>query len=73
MVPRSRPDGWQADARARANLDWLWAQMGAVQDLCMPAWMAGNLTLPAGLTPAMDVSWPAAMAEGVARLVSPYA
>ncbi|MCZ4351355.1 patatin-like phospholipase family protein [Roseovarius aestuarii] len=67
--------GWVADGRdgARANLDWLWQQMGAVQDLRMPAWMAGNLALAPGWNAAMDATWPAAMAEGVSRLVSPYA
>lgn len=67
--------GWVAGGRtgAREMLDWLWAQMGAVQDLRMPAWMVGNLPLPNAMTAAFEASLPAQMAEGVSRLVSPYA
>ena len=58
---------------ARANLDWLWEQMGAVQDLRMPAWMAGVLPQPGMVTGALELSPPYIWADTMSRMVSPYA
>ena len=67
--------GWLSGGRdgARENLDWLWAQMGAVQDMRMPAWMAGFLPGAGALRAALEYSWPYQWADAMARMVSPYA
>ena len=67
--------GWVENGRAgaKANLDWLWAKMGAVQDLRMPAWMTGALPMPGAVSAALENSLPFAMVESASRLVSPYA
>ena len=52
---------------ARENLNWLWANMGAIQDARMPEWMTGPLSQ------ALEQSIPFAMADTMSRLVSPYA
>ena len=58
---------------ARDNLDWLWARIGAVQDMRMPAWMAGFLPAPALVSDALQLSWPFAVADTMSRVISPYA
>ncbi|MEQ9258519.1 MAG: patatin-like phospholipase family protein [Roseovarius sp.] len=65
--------GWLEAGRAgaRANLDWLWSQMGAVGDMRMPAWMAG--TLAGQMTQALEVSPQFLVADAMTRVVSPYA
>jgi len=67
--------GWVENGRdgARANLDTLWEHMGAVQDMRMPAWMAGTLPLPGIMNAALENSIPFTMADTMSRLVSPYA
>ena len=67
--------GWIEDGRAgaKARLDWLWAQMGAVDDLRMPAWMLGAQPAAEALSAAMAMTPPALMADAAARMVSPYA
>ena len=65
--------GWVADGRdgARERLNWLWGQMGAVNDLRWPAWF--GLDLPsAELSRAVSFSPPFLMADAVSRAVSPY-
>ncbi len=64
--------GWMAGGRtgARENLNWLWAQMGAVHDLRMPAWMAASL--PGAVTAAMEYAMPLTMVDTVSQSVSPY-
>lgn len=67
--------GWLMDGRdgARENLNWLWEQIGAVQDMRMPAWMSGFLPSPGLVSDAMQLSWPFAVTDTMSRLISPYA
>lgn len=67
--------GWLMGGRegARAQLDWLWQRIGAVQDLRMPVWMAGALPTPAQVSDALQMSWPFAVMDTMSRVVSPYA
>jgi len=58
---------------ALANLNWLWEQMGAVQDMRMPAWMIGALPAPGMMSAALEASMPFAAVESLTRMVSPYA
>ncbi|MEI4262268.1 patatin-like phospholipase family protein [Roseovarius sp. D0-M9] len=71
--------GWVEGGRegARAALDWLWGQMGAIDDERMPPWMTG--WMPQGLfgtgvmSTAPEYSLPVAMSDALARVMSPYA
>ncbi len=67
--------GWLMDGRdgARANLDWLWGQMGAISDLRMPAWMGGIVPTPGAISTALEYSWPYMAGDFISRLSSPYA
>ncbi len=67
--------GWLMDGRdgARDNLDWLWSNIGAVQDMRMPTWMAGFLPTPGMVSETLQLSWPFAITDAMSRLVSPYA
>ncbi|WP_299843866.1 patatin-like phospholipase family protein [uncultured Roseovarius sp.] len=67
--------GWLLNGRegARENLDWLWRQIGAVQDMRMPVWMSGFLPTPGLVSDAMQFSFPFTFADTVSRIVSPYA
>ncbi len=58
--------------QARANLDWLWEQMGAVQDMRMPAWMLGAMPAPGAVTRALEYSLPFGAVDALTRAVSPY-
>ncbi len=64
--------GWVAGGRegARENLDWLWAQMGAVHDLRMPAWMAASL--PGAVSAAFEYTLPMTLPDALSQAVSPY-
>ena len=65
--------GWIEGGRegARARLDWLWARMGAVDDLRWPDWMGAGWSAT-GLSRALEASWPFRWADATARSVSPY-
>ena len=67
--------GWMSGGRegARRYLDWLWARMGAVHDMRMPAWMAGVMPSAGVLSGAVEMSPPYLMADTMSRMVSPYA
>ena len=67
--------GWLEDGRdgAKAQLDWLWSQLGAVQDLRMPGWMAGSLPMPGAVSAALELSPAYLMADAASRMISPYA
>lgn len=67
--------GWLEDGRegARASLDWLWRQMGALNDLRLPAWMAGNPLIPGQVASALEASPQFMVADAMTRVVSPYA
>ncbi len=58
---------------ARDNLDWLWSQMGAIEDLRMPDWMAGFLPAPGMVSKMIEYSWPFSIADTASRVGSPYA
>lgn len=66
--------GWVSDGRegARASLDWLWGQMGAVDDLRMPAWMMGWMPDGGAARSVLESSLPATMSDAVSRVMSPY-
>lgn len=67
--------GWLENGRegARASLDWLWRQMGALNDLRLPGWMAGNPMFPGQLATALEASPQFLVADAMTRVVSPYA
>ncbi|MCM2561184.1 patatin-like phospholipase family protein [Lutimaribacter sp. EGI FJ00015] len=58
---------------ARANLDWLWQQLGAIQDTPMTQWMMAFAPPAAVLGRAFEFSLGNAMADAAARFSSPYA
>ncbi|MEM7319399.1 MAG: patatin-like phospholipase family protein [Pseudomonadota bacterium] len=55
---------------ARANLDRLWKQMGAVGDMRLAGWMFA--LDPAHVSKALEYSAPFSMADMWSRMVSPY-
>lgn len=57
-------------AGARKNLDWLWEQVGAVDDSRMANWMRG--LEPSMLSKAIEYSVPFSLADTWSRMVSPY-
>ncbi|MEM9973868.1 MAG: patatin-like phospholipase family protein [Pseudomonadota bacterium] len=67
--------GMIADGRegARANLDWLWGQVGAINDMRLPTWMASLAPAPAAVSRALEYSLPYSLAETATRMISPYA
>ena len=67
--------GWLENGRegARASLDWLWRQMGALKDLRLPAWMAGNPLIPGQVASVLEASPQFMVADAMTRVVSPYA
>lgn len=56
---------------ARANLDWLWSQMGALSGPAATQWMGSWAT--AAVAKALEYSVPFMMADMASRMVSPYA
>ena len=66
--------GWVTGGRdgAREALDWLWGQMGAIDDMRMPAWMMGWMPGAGVGASAMQYSLPVAISDSVARVASPY-
>ena len=67
--------GWLSDGRegARASLDWLWRQMGALNDLRLPGWMAGNPMITGQVATALEASPQFLVADAMTRVISPYA
>jgi NTE family protein len=67
--------GWLKGGRdgARANLDWLWAKMGALQDTPVTRWMTEISPATAAVSAALENSVAYGMADAVSRLTSPYA
>ncbi len=59
-------------AAARENLNWLWAQVGAVSDLRMASWMAAFGPAPATLSRMFEGVVPFSIAEAWGRMFSPY-
>jgi NTE family protein len=66
--------GWLEGGRAgaRKNLDWLWQQLGAIQDTPMTQWMMAFAPSAAVLGRAFEYSLGNAMADAAARFTSPY-
>ena len=56
---------------AKANLDWLWAQVGAIHDLRLTHWMQA-LFPPSLVSSALETSLPFTAADAVTRVLSPY-
>ncbi|WP_397543136.1 patatin-like phospholipase family protein [Roseovarius salis] len=67
--------GWLENGRAgaRAHLDWLWAQMGAIGDMRLAAWMSGTPVMPGHVADMLEMSPQFHMADAMTRIVSPYA
>ncbi len=66
--------GWIADGRrgARENLDWLWAQVGAVGDMRLSAWMAPFRPLAGAMSEMMETVFPVSPQGIAAQVFSPY-
>jgi NTE family protein len=56
---------------ARDNLAWVWEQVGAITDPRLEPWL--EAFAPMAVSAAIEASLPFAMADTVARMVSPYA
>ncbi len=67
--------GWLKNGRdgARANLDWLWSKMGALQDVVFTRWLTQISPATAAVSAAIENSLAYSMADAVSRLSSPYA
>ncbi|MDJ0630365.1 MAG: patatin-like phospholipase family protein [Rhodobacter sp.] len=57
---------------AKDNLDWLWAQMGALEDERMPDWMAAFLPAPGMVSRMIEASPAFTLADTASRVFSPY-
>ena len=57
---------------ARANLDWLWGQIGANGDWRLTHWMAAFSPAPAMVSTALEYSLPFSVMETASRITSPY-
>jgi NTE family protein len=57
---------------ARANLDWLWGQVTALNDMRLTNWMTYFNPAPAVVSRAMEYSLPYSLIDAVTRVVSPY-
>ena len=55
---------------ARANLDWLWQQVGALKDGHLASWMTPFS--PGTVSKAIEYSLPFSLIDGATRLFSPY-
>ncbi len=57
---------------AKENLDWLWAQMGAVDDAGFAGWMEAFFPAPGLVSKMIEYSPVYAVSEAASRLFSPY-
>ncbi|MCA3450434.1 MAG: patatin-like phospholipase family protein [Rhodobacter sp.] len=66
--------GWLTGGRrgAKENLDWLWAQVGAVGDMRLAAWMVPFQPWLRQVTDAVDAAMPVSPQGLLAQMVSPY-
>lgn len=55
---------------ARDNLDWLWEQVGAVNDPVMMPWLTAFS--PAAISKSIEMSVPFAWSDAISRAASPY-
>ncbi|MCA3510428.1 MAG: patatin-like phospholipase family protein [Rhodobacter sp.] len=66
--------GWLTGGRrgAKENLDWLWAQVGAVGDMRLAAWMMPFQPWLRQVADAVDAAMPVSPQGLLAQVVSPY-
>ena len=57
---------------ARANLDWLWEQVGAINDMRLASWMAEGALGAGAVSKAIEYSLPFSLIDGATRMFSPY-
>ncbi|SFM23379.1 patatin-like phospholipase family protein [Shimia aestuarii] len=57
---------------ARANLEWLWGQLGAVTAPGAEAWLRAFGPGPGAVSRALEGSWPFMMADLTQRMMTPY-
>ncbi len=55
------------------HLDWLWRQIGAVNDMRLTAWMNAIFPHPSVVSRSIEYSLPFAIADAASRVISPYA
>lgn len=58
---------------ARDNLDWLWGQVGAVDEQDLAGWLHGYAPSAASVSRAVGMSLPFTFLDNAARMFSPYA
>jgi NTE family protein len=59
-------------AAARENLDWLWAQVGAVEDLRLANWLSAFGPGPGMISRMIEYSLPYSVGDAMTRVFSPY-
>lgn len=57
---------------ARENLDWLWSQIGAINDMRLQGWMTALYPGPGLVSRMIEYSWPYSVADALTRVFSPY-
>ena len=60
-------------AAARANLDWLWRQVGAIGDVHLGAWLSAMIPGMGGIAATIESFMPITPGELAERFLSPYA
>ncbi|MDA7424315.1 patatin-like phospholipase family protein [Thalassococcus lentus] len=58
---------------ARENLDWLWSQIGALDEDSLPKWLEAFLPDPGVVSHSVEYALPYIWGEAAARMMSPYA
>jgi NTE family protein len=66
-------DGMAGRQAAMDNLDWLWRQIGAINDMRFAAWVNAIFPDPAIVSRSIEYSLPFAIADAASRMISPYA
>jgi NTE family protein len=57
---------------ARTNLDWLWGQIMAINDMRLASWLTQLNPAPSAITRAIEYSVPYSAMDALTRVVSPY-
>ncbi|MEL7176073.1 MAG: patatin-like phospholipase family protein [Pseudomonadota bacterium] len=57
---------------ARENLDWLWGQVGAINDMRLASWMTATGPGPGIVAKSLEYSLPFSVIDGATRMFSPY-
>ncbi|MEL7212152.1 MAG: patatin-like phospholipase family protein [Pseudomonadota bacterium] len=58
--------------KARENLDWLWSQVGAINDMRLASWMTTAGPGPGVVAKSLEYSLPFSIVDGATRMFSPY-